>query len=122
MDDGSAGTSVDPRDVHDFWPRLLVSPILGALVVNLSGLIDHSQHSTAGLIASYVWFAAVLNAARARRRRVLKAAGVLSISEHMPDPDFTPFDALRRRVEANGFGLAAHTGSRWAYTANFRVR
>ncbi|HTH00913.1 MAG TPA: histidine kinase [Vicinamibacterales bacterium] len=59
MDDGSAGTSVDPRDVHDFWPRLLVSPILGALVVNLSGLIDHSQHSTAGLIASYVWFAAV---------------------------------------------------------------
>jgi hypothetical protein len=36
-----------------------VSPILGALVVNLSGLIDHSQHTTAGLIASYVWFAAV---------------------------------------------------------------
>src|SRR6187549_2398402 len=59
MDDGSAGTSVDPRDVHDFWPRLLVSPILGALVVNLSGLIDHTQHSTAGLVASYAWFATV---------------------------------------------------------------
>jgi hypothetical protein len=59
MDDRRHGTSVDPREVHDFWPRLLVSPILGALVVNLSGLIDHAQHSTAGLIASYVWFATV---------------------------------------------------------------
>ena len=59
MDDGARGTSVDPREVHDFWPRLLVSPVLGALVVNLSGLIDHAQHSTAGLIASYAWFATV---------------------------------------------------------------
>jgi two-component system, LytTR family, sensor kinase len=59
MDDGRRVTSVNPREVHDFWPRLLVSPILGALVVNLSGLIDPAQHSTAGLIASYVWFAAV---------------------------------------------------------------
>ena len=59
MDDRNQGTSVDPREVHDFWPRLLVSPILGALVVNLSGLIDHAQHSTAGLIASYAWFATV---------------------------------------------------------------
>jgi hypothetical protein len=59
MDDGSAGTSVDPRDVHDFWPRLLVSPVVGALVVNLSGLIDHTQHSTLGLIGSYVWFATI---------------------------------------------------------------
>ncbi len=59
MDDAKEGTSVNPREVHDFWPRLLVSPILGALVVNLSGLIDHAQHSTAGLIASYAWFATV---------------------------------------------------------------
>ena len=59
MDDGSAGTSVDPREIRDFWPRLLVSPILGALAVNVSGLIDHSRHSTAGLIASYGWFSAV---------------------------------------------------------------
>lgn len=59
MNDAAAGTSVGPREVHDFWPRLLVSPILGALAVNLSGLIDHSRHSTAGLIASYAWFSAV---------------------------------------------------------------
>lgn len=50
---------MDPREVHDFWPRLLVSPILGALVVNLSGLIDHARHSLAGVMASYVWFAMV---------------------------------------------------------------
>jgi two-component system, LytTR family, sensor kinase len=59
MDGAKDGTSVNPREVHDFWPRLLVSPILGALVVNISGLIDHAQHSTAGLIASYAWFATV---------------------------------------------------------------
>jgi len=59
MDDGRDGTSVNPREVHDFWPRLLVSPILGAVVVTVSGLIDNTQHSTAGLIASYVWFATV---------------------------------------------------------------
>src|SRR5215510_9153503 len=59
MDGAIEGTSVNPREVHDFWPRLLVSPILGALVVNLSGLIDHAQHSTPGLIASYAWFATV---------------------------------------------------------------
>ena len=38
---------------------MLASPFLGALVVNLSGLIDHNRHSTAELAASYVWFAFV---------------------------------------------------------------
>ena len=59
MDDGDAGTRVAPRDVHDFWPRLLASPILGGLVVNLSGLIDNARHSTGALIASYAWFAVI---------------------------------------------------------------
>src|SRR4029453_4258551 len=57
MDGAKERASVNPREVHDFWPRLLVSPILGALVVNLSGLIDHRRHSTTGLIASSAWFA-----------------------------------------------------------------
>lgn len=52
-----AGTGVN--DIHDFWPRLLASPILGALVANLSGLIDHARHSTSALVASYAWFALV---------------------------------------------------------------
>src|SRR5687767_6653205 len=59
MKDGRAGIRLNPRDVHDFWPRVLASPILGALVVNLSGLVDHSRHSSGGLVASYSWFALV---------------------------------------------------------------
>src|SRR5687767_12329462 len=59
MKDGRAGIRLNPRDVHDFWPRVLASPILGALVVNLSGLVDHSRHSSGGLVASYAWFALV---------------------------------------------------------------
>ena len=38
---------------------MLASPILGALVVNLSGLIDHARHSTGKLVAAYAWFAMV---------------------------------------------------------------
>jgi hypothetical protein len=59
MDDSEPRARLDPRDIHDFWPRLLASPILGALVANLSGLIDHARHSTAALAGSYAWFAAV---------------------------------------------------------------
>jgi hypothetical protein len=59
MDYALTGTRTDPRDVHDFWPRVLASPILGAVVANLSGLINHQRHSTAGLVASYLWFALV---------------------------------------------------------------
>jgi two-component system, LytTR family, sensor kinase len=59
MDDHGAGTRLKPADVHDFWPRLLASPILGVLVVNLSGLIDNARHSTRTLIVSYIWFAVV---------------------------------------------------------------
>jgi two-component system, LytTR family, sensor kinase len=59
MNDDSAGTRFSARDIEDFWPRVLVSPILGALVVNLTGLIDHSRHSAAALIASYAWFSLV---------------------------------------------------------------
>jgi len=59
MDDGDPASGVDPREVHDLWPRLLVSPMLGAVVANLSGLIDHARHSAVSLITSYAWFALV---------------------------------------------------------------
>jgi hypothetical protein len=52
-------TNFSARDVDDFWPRILVSPILGALVAHLSGLIDYARHSIAGLVASYAWFSLV---------------------------------------------------------------
>jgi hypothetical protein len=59
MKDGRAGTRRASREVQDFWPRVLASPILGALVANLSGLIDHTRHAPGGLVASYAWFALV---------------------------------------------------------------
>jgi glucose-6-phosphate-specific signal transduction histidine kinase len=59
MDHGQSWTGVDRRDIPDFWARLLVSPLLGALVVNLSGLIDHDRHSAAVLALSYLWFSLV---------------------------------------------------------------
>ena len=59
MQDERGGTGLDPRDVPDFWPRLLASPLIGALVVNMSGLIDHTRHSTGVVAASYAWFTAV---------------------------------------------------------------
>jgi Histidine kinase len=59
MDDRIPGTRLNPRDVHDFWPRVMASPVLGALVANLSGLIDNARHSPVVLVASYAWFALV---------------------------------------------------------------
>jgi hypothetical protein len=59
MERSTGGASVSAADVRDFWPRVLMSPILGALVANLSGLIDHARHSGRGLTASYAWFAVV---------------------------------------------------------------
>jgi hypothetical protein len=59
MDDDGSGRRLRARDVGDFWPRILVSPILGVLVANLSGLIDQARHSLGGLMASYAWFSLV---------------------------------------------------------------
>lgn len=55
-------------------------------------------------------------------RRTLKPDGVLSISEHLPDPDFVPLVALQREAAAEGFALERWRGWRWAYTADLRPR
>lgn len=52
--------------------------------------------------------------------RVLRSGGTLSISEHLPDPDFIPFGRLRTQLEQTGLTLDARFGSPLAYTANFR--
>jgi ubiquinone/menaquinone biosynthesis C-methylase UbiE len=52
--------------------------------------------------------------------RVLKPGGILSISEHLPDPDFSPFDKVKSLVEGEDFELFERYGGRWSYTANFR--
>lgn len=56
----------------------------------------------------------------AEARRVLKAGGVLSVSEHLPDPDFSPRAKVRSLVEEAGFEFVGHSGAWWSYTANFR--
>lgn len=52
--------------------------------------------------------------------RVLKPEGVLSISEHLPDPDFLPFAKVELLVEKPGFEFIERYGAKWSYTANFR--
>jgi hypothetical protein len=59
MADAGPGSRPDEQEIRDFWPRLLASPFLGALVANVSGLIDHTRHSTGSLVTAYLWFAAV---------------------------------------------------------------
>ena len=53
-------------------------------------------------------------------RRVLKPEGMLSISEHLPDPDFSPFATVKSLVEKEGFEFSERYGAKWSYTANFR--
>lgn len=54
--------------------------------------------------------------------RVLRPGGVLSVSEHWPDPDFVPFATVRQWCRAGGFSLKAHHGGRFNYTATFASR
>jgi len=51
--------------------------------------------------------------------RVLKPNGVLSITEHHPDPDFETSTNLQNSVESFGFKLVQKFGWYWAYTLNF---
>ena len=51
--------------------------------------------------------------------RVSKPGGILSISEHLPDPDFSRFRDVKSLVEDEGFQLLGRHGPWWTYTANF---
>jgi ubiquinone/menaquinone biosynthesis C-methylase UbiE len=51
--------------------------------------------------------------------RLLRKGGTLSVSEHLPDPDFVSSGKLRRLVENNDFRFDQRFGKSWAYTANF---
>lgn len=50
----SSGLGVD-----DTAARLLVAPLVGMVVPNLAGMVNHGAHSTAALIATYAWFIGV---------------------------------------------------------------
>ena len=50
--------------------------------------------------------------------RVLKPNGVLSITEHHPDPDFEHAQEVAESLNAHGFVPFQKFGWRWAYTLN----
>jgi ubiquinone/menaquinone biosynthesis C-methylase UbiE len=52
--------------------------------------------------------------------RVLKPEGILSISEHLPDPDFSSLAKVKSLVEKEGFEFFERYGAKWSYTVNFR--
>ena len=52
--------------------------------------------------------------------RVIRPGGLLSITEHLPDPDFSRLSSLRSVVEPEGFEFVERFGPPWSYTANFR--
>lgn len=51
-------------------------------------------------------------------KRILKPGGVISITEHHPDPDFEPAQVVTNRLKAHGFEPMPVLGWRWAYTLN----
>ena len=57
----------------------------------------------------------------ASKRRVLRPRGYLSVTEHLPDPDFHLFSRLRWLVEEQDFRFDRRFGRSWCYTANFSV-
>jgi ubiquinone/menaquinone biosynthesis C-methylase UbiE len=58
--------------------------------------------------------------ALAELRRVLKAGGLLSITEEFTDPDYPLASETIRRAEGAGFELEQRFGNFWVYTLNFR--
>lgn len=52
--------------------------------------------------------------------RVLKPGGVISVTEHHPDPDFEPAEVVAACLERHGFVPEPKQGWRWAYTINAR--
>ena len=53
-------------------------------------------------------------------RRVLRAGGVLSITETLTDPDYQLEDSVRDLCRAVGFEPLEHTRGLLGYTMNFR--
>jgi ubiquinone/menaquinone biosynthesis C-methylase UbiE len=54
--------------------------------------------------------------------RVLRPNGLISITEHHPDPDFEPAHEVAECLDEHGFVPLQKLGWRWAYTLNASKR
>jgi hypothetical protein len=45
--------------VDDLWPRVLLSPVIGAVIPNLAGFIDNTRYTAVQLAAHYAYFTLV---------------------------------------------------------------
>lgn len=51
--------TVEPTPIHDFWLRVLLSPLIGAFIGRTAGLVDHARHTVPALAGHYAVFACV---------------------------------------------------------------
>lgn len=93
---------------------------VGYTVANLNGLIPFGDGDS-----DIVFMVTVLGEVKEREflireiNRLLRRGGVLSVSEHFPDPDFVSSGKLRLLLGNNGFLFKRRYGQSWAYTANY---
>lgn len=76
--------------IRDFWPRMLISPFLGAVVAWASGLIDNARHSGLALAAHYAAFTVVALVIWEGNRRLY-----FSLRRHAPSLERPGFRILR---------------------------
>lgn len=129
-----SGTGVYARVVRHH-ARLLVAVELQWPLIEKAGVRDARLHQTQGsaqalplrtasldLIYLVTVFGELVHEseALAEMHRVLRPGGFLSISEHLPDPDYRSRASLRRSCEAAGFATLRSVGPWWNYTSTFR--
>jgi hypothetical protein len=84
--------------------------------LDFSRLTRIDSRLSATLLTSFVWWLFSVKS----HAKILKPRGIRSISEHLPDPDFTPFGKLAVLVRRRGFELDRRAGPSWTYTATFK--
>ena len=114
---------LDPQSNMLKRARQRVTPRAGVSVALLAAVAEHVplRSASVDLVLLVTVLGEVDDAAVAMQEvhRVLRPGGVLSISEHLPDPDFRSLRAVRTLVRKFGFEERETCGGRWSYTINF---